>query len=395
MRFLQIGILFLVTLAFTASVFAQDSTTVSAAGNLYVISAKAGAVNALTGTAKIIRADGTNAQLKIDDTVEIGDRVETGAGGMAEILLNPGSFLRLGPNSSFQFKTTALDNLALRLTEGSAILEIFASKDFKVSVDIPGDKLVFTKSGVFRIDLLTGGQSRVAVWKGQFLIGKNALEVNSGHAVTLGGQQSSIAKFDRDGKDALDVWSQLRGKEAARINDKLKRDLLRDSLVNSFARGGWNYYSSFGVWVFDARSRRWCFLPFGSSWYSPYGYYYGFDIFRCRLPYWVFTPPITPVNPPVNPSPNAVQPLTMRDTRRQIVTPPVVQFEQTVRNETRSDNTKGSGSGGPGPTRSIDRRMDDWKSNQPVFTPSQPSNPSPQPVPIIVGPTRSDTKKDN
>lgn len=398
MRILHVGLAFLVTITLSSLCLAQDTKTVSAAGNQYLISAKAGGVNAISGTATIVRSTGKSGQLMVDDKIEVGDVVETGASGMVEILLNPGSFLRLGPNSSFTFKTTELENLSLNVSKGTAILEIYANNEFKVSVSVPGENLVFNRSGVFRIDLLTGGQTRVSVWKGQFLIGKSRLEVNAGRSITFGGPASAVAKFDRDGKDALDIWSQLRGKEAARINDKLNRGLMRQSLMSSFGNGVWDYFSSFGVWVFDPQLRRWCFLPFGAGWYSPYGHYYGFNIFHCRIPQWMFVPqtPVNPpvvVNPPVNPG-TGIQPITMRDTRRQIVTPPAVRFEQTVRNETRGDSTKGSG-GGSGPIRNTDRRVDDSRSNQPVFAPSQPSNPAPQTTPIIVGPTRSESKKDN
>lgn len=397
MKLSRIGLPLLLTFAFAIVGYAQDRTSVRGAGNLYVISAKAGGVNAVMGAATIVRTTGKSGQLIGDDSVEVGDKVETGANGMVEILLNPGSFVRLGPNSAFEFKTTSLENLSLSLSKGSAVLEIYASNDFKVSVAVPGENLVFSRSGVFRIDLLTGGQSRVSVWKGQFLIGKTDLEVNSGRTVTIGGSSSAVAKFDRDGKDELDIWSQLRGKEAARINDKLKRDALRESLMSSFDYGVWNYFSSFGVWVLDRQLNRWSFLPFGSGWSSPYGYFYGFDIFRCRIPRSMFLPPTT-INPtvvaPVSPSVKAQQD-TVRGPTRVTVTPPAVRFEQTVRTETRDDTTRGSGGGGPITLRNADRQREDWRSNQPVINPSEPSKPTQQPVPIIVGPTRSESKKDN
>ena len=52
------------------------------------------------------------------DTLEIGDRVSTADDGKAEILLNPGSYLRLGGHSAFEFKTTSLDDLQIRLRFG-------------------------------------------------------------------------------------------------------------------------------------------------------------------------------------------------------------------------------------------------------------------------------------
>ncbi|MEP6902578.1 MAG: FecR domain-containing protein, partial [Actinomycetota bacterium] len=132
---------------FSTFVFAQDEKTVSAAGEMYVISAKAGGINYVEGKVSVNRKDGKSGYLIKDDKLEIGDRVSTGADGKAEILLNPGSFVRLGVNSGFEFVTTDLDNLKLKLSTGSAILEVYAGDEFKVSVNVPKADIVLTKSG--------------------------------------------------------------------------------------------------------------------------------------------------------------------------------------------------------------------------------------------------------
>jgi hypothetical protein len=41
--------------------------------------------------------------------------------------LNPGSYIRLAENSSFEFLTTSLDDLQLKLSDGSAMLEVMQS----------------------------------------------------------------------------------------------------------------------------------------------------------------------------------------------------------------------------------------------------------------------------
>jgi hypothetical protein len=65
-------------------------------GDRYIVSARAGGVNYVEGTVAVIRKSGRSGLLLKGDTLEVGDRVSTGANGKAEILLNPGSFLRLG-----------------------------------------------------------------------------------------------------------------------------------------------------------------------------------------------------------------------------------------------------------------------------------------------------------
>src|SRR5437763_4486365 len=127
---------------FLASICVAQSanTVVSAIGDKYMISARAGGVNYVEGSVTVMRKTGQSGHVIKGDTLEIGDRVSTGADGKAEIMLNPGSYVRLGANSMFAFKTTSLDDLQLRLDAGSAMFEVFASADFKVAVLAPKAK---------------------------------------------------------------------------------------------------------------------------------------------------------------------------------------------------------------------------------------------------------------
>jgi hypothetical protein len=391
-------------LLFSSVVFSQDDKMVSAANGMYVISAKAGGVNFIEGKVSIARKAGKSGLLLITDTVEIGDKVSTGADGKAEILLNPGSFVRLGSNAEFEFQSTELDNLKLKLSAGSAIFEVYADNEFKVSLDLPDADIELTKSGVYRVDVLPDGSGKISVWKGKVLIGDEKLEIRAGKSVIVKGKAATaIAKFDRDNKDALDIWSDLRAKEASKINKRLQRDALTNSLLSAYNRGGWNMYGTFGLWVFDRFTGRWCFLPFGSGWSSPYGYGYGFNIYNCPLPPIVYTPPPTPTTPsnPTNPGSMTPQQAQIREDRRQTMhTPTFQRFENNQRNETRgSGNSRNDGSSdsGSGWNNTRDSRSDsgDTRSNS---TPTQsfPSTPAPSApsAPVIVNtPSRSETKE--
>ena len=395
-------------LLFANFTFAQDDQTVSAAGETYVISAKAGGVNYVEGKVSIARTSGTSGLLLTKDKIEIGDKISTGADGKTEILLNPGSFVRLGGNSEFEFVTTDLDNLKLKLSAGSAIFEVYAADEFKVSLDLPNADLELIRSGVYRVDVMPDGGGKISVWKGKVYLGDDKAEVKAGRSAIISGKTLAIAKFDRDNKDALDIWSQLRGKEAAKINARLKRDALSNSLLNSYGRGGWNMFNTFGLWVFDPFTRRWLFLPFGSGWSSPYGYGYDYDIWRCNLPRDIINPPPPPVTPtPTNNGAMTAEQIRIREERRQSAQTPTFQrFETSQRNETRgggttqSDNgNTQSDSGGWNNSRRRDdsndsRTKSDSNDSRPTYTPSQPTyTPAPSP-PIIVQPTQTDTKSD-
>ncbi len=289
---------------------AQNRTLSSAAGDKWVITAKAGGVNFVQGTVNVARTAGKSGLLIKGDSVEVGDRVSTGADGRAEILLNPGSYLRVAENSLFEFEKTELEDLQVLVTRGSVMLEVFAANDFKVAVITPKESYDLVDSGVYRVDVALDGNARIEVWKGKAEVGDAVLK--GGRTASSLDGQVAVAKFDRDERDGFESWSRNRAKELAKGTDALRDRSLRTSLMRSFLGGRWNTYDSFGLWVYDARYGRYCFLPFGYGWSSPYGYGFGTDIWWYRLPQTIFYPPVSrnPIagNPPSGGNPPAGTP---------------------------------------------------------------------------------------
>jgi hypothetical protein len=303
-----------VTLMMTAFAFtavAQDRALSAAAGERYVISAKAGGVNFVEGTVGVVRKNGRSGVLLKKDELEIGDRVSTGADGKVELLLNPGSYVRVGGNSAFEFRTTDLSDLNLVVHRGSVIFEVFASNDFIVNVHGPKSKFVLVDSGVYRLDV-NGDESKLSVWKGKARVGSETGELmKGGRETTVDGGQVVMAKFDRDDKDELDAWSKARSKELSKMIASLDRNNVRNSLMRSYLGRRWNMLNSFGVWVYDPFRGTNCFLPFGYGWSSPYGYGFGRYLGWYELPPIIYYPQnpgpvVTPPgggNPPSTPGP--------------------------------------------------------------------------------------------
>lgn len=267
----------------------KDKTVRSIAGDKWVITAEAGGVNHVEGGVSIARLAGKSGLLLKGDSVDVGDRVSTDANGRAEILLNPGSYVRLAGNSEFEFKSTALEDLKITVNKGSAIFEVFATDDFRVTVEAPNGKYDLIESGVYRVDVLGDGNSRLEVWKGKAMAGDTKLK--GGRTVTSTDDAVAV-KFDRDDKDEFELWSRTRAKDLAKSNNELKNRDMRSALMRSFLGGRWNTYDSFGLWVYSAQYGRYCFLPFGYGWSSPYGFGFGADIWWYRLPSVVFRPPV-------------------------------------------------------------------------------------------------------
>lgn len=293
----------------TTNAFAQSERNASAVSQMYVISAKAGGVNFTEGKVGVVRSDTRSGNLKKGDRLEIGEVVSTGDEGRAEILLNPGSFVRLGENTEFEFVTTSLDDLKLKLTRGSAVFELIAGDEFDVTVETPKGEFRAIESGIYRVDIAEDGSGKLFVYSGRATVSDaNATIVKKGRTATLNSGNAVVAKFDRGDKDALDNWSKSRAKELAKINDNLKRDDLRPWILSAYNNRGWGFSESFGLWAYDRITGQYCFLPFAYGWGSPYGYFYGRDLWYFRMPRYVNYYPIrntgSSSNPTPTPSPN-------------------------------------------------------------------------------------------
>lgn len=277
--------------AFVAVAALAVSAQISA--DSYVISAKAGGINYIEGSVAKMPLGGVGRRIGRGDSIEVGDRISTAEDGRAEVLLNPGSFLRIGGNTAFEFNSTDLENLVITLDRGSAMFEMLATRDFMATVLTPKGRILLVNSGIYRIDVAENGVAELFVWEGLAEVGKSRLPVKKNRSVTIGATVSGIEKFNRDDeKDALAVWSKERGKLIARSTAKLKDRALRDSLVTAFNGGRWGMRDAFGLWIYNRNLGYSSFLPFGAGWYSPYGHMFGCSIWWYNLPPVIYYTPI-------------------------------------------------------------------------------------------------------
>jgi hypothetical protein len=271
---------------FTIVAFFCVSMTASAQTDIadkFLISAKAGGVNHVEGTVSVVRSNATGGLLLKRDRVEVGDRVTTGSDGRAEILLNPGSYIRLASNSSFEFGATDLEDLQIKLDSGSAIFEVFAADEFRVSITTPKGKVALVDTGVYRVDVSSDGTALLSVTKGKAEIGDAAVAVKEGRTGTIGTGPVAVAKFDKGKRDNFAQWSKDRSKELTKVSSSIQDRNLNTAIARGMRAGRFSLYNSFGLWIFDASFGGYCFMPFGNGWRSPYGSWYYNGIY---WPYW-------------------------------------------------------------------------------------------------------------
>lgn len=259
----------LVLLAVSSAAFAQNRER-------FTISAKAGGVNTVVGRVMVTRQGQEPQLLSSTDDLAAKNLVMTGTTSNAEILLNPGSYLRLAENSEFQFDDISLDHLKLRLTKGNAIIEAtgVADMDLGIKVVTPNATFTIIRSGIYRINVEQNA-SELAVYKGRASYGANNADVlKGGNSVRLSNGVAELAKVAKE-KDAFELWSKQRAQLLAKANERLSRRTLNGYLSDR----GWDSWfwgpRRFGLWTFNASFGCYTFLPFYYGWSSPYGHYYG------------------------------------------------------------------------------------------------------------------------
>lgn len=199
-RLILVPALFLTALVLTLPLTGEAQTREKA-----VISAKAGGVNAVTGRASM-RSHGNTEwqQLTIKEDLEAGDVVKTGNDGRVEMLLNPGSYLRVGENSEFELADNSLDNLEVRLSRGTAIVEVTGEDDddLLIGITTPHTRMSIIRRGLYRVSVVPGDNTELIVRKGRVMLEGSHTKVKGGDKVVFSSTSTSVAKAnitDRQG----------------------------------------------------------------------------------------------------------------------------------------------------------------------------------------------------
>lgn len=260
-------------------VFILFCSTISLGQNRekFVISAKAGGINAITGEAKVhSRGESDWHQLNITDDLNEGDRVRTAYDGRVEILLNPGSYLRVGGDSEVELSNNTLANLEVHLLRGTAIVEATGADGLELNINIstPHTKLAIVRQGLYRLNVVPGDATELIVRKGRVILSDSHTKVKGGNKVVFSASNISVAKMTKEEKKALEkqdveLWSKERAETLAKANRRIS-DRMMTSAFATF-RDTDPFSPRWGLWFFNSRAGCYTFLPFFYGWGSPYG----------------------------------------------------------------------------------------------------------------------------
>lgn len=264
MRIRRVMVSIIALLVAAASAFAQDRKALTPDDeSQYVVSAKAGGVNVVEGNAFFKRGKSDWDVLIAGDELRPGDSVRTEADGRVEILLSPGSFLRLAENSEFIFSSTSIYNLKLKIVRGSAIVEA-AAVDSSLEVTAGQSLFQILQNGIYRFSVDADGRAQALVRKGKVLFA-NGVVKDGKKIVIASGATAQISEFDKKAQDSFDIWSKSRAETLIAANRKLSDRAMKRSLSARVVSNLWLYDPFFGGYTF---------LPYGSGFNSPYGFGY-------------------------------------------------------------------------------------------------------------------------
>lgn len=315
----------------TSEVRAQQQQQSPQYSEQFVISAKAGGVNLISGRVAVRRKDSTEWQPLVSQTEEppaekqeekrkdrdklfreretlnSGDSVRTEDTGRLEALLNPGSYLRLAENSEMEFIDASLDNLRVKLVKGTAIIEATGGGGVKMLTEVvtPQTKIAIVKTGLYRVNVTASGGTELFVRKGEARVGTDTLvTVKGGKKAFATGGVAEVAKFDKKMEDSFDFWSKSRAETLIAANGRLS-GRLADAIYNSGYRP---LRTGTGLWVYDPFLQSSTFFPFYTGWNSPYGRGYQSSFGYSASDWYRPNPSYYPGSPNYGATPNAPNP---------------------------------------------------------------------------------------
>ncbi|MDE3198397.1 MAG: FecR domain-containing protein [Acidobacteriota bacterium] len=185
------------------------------------------------------------------------------ADGKAEVLLSPGSFLRVGSNSEVRMIAPELSDPRVEVVRGEAMLEVdYKPKMARLGVMERGANIEVLKEGLYRFD---ADEAAIQVIDGKAAVTDNGQtkDVGKGKQVTLSGGPLKTVSFNRKAEDDLYRWSDVRASYLAQANEASAQTIYMD--------GGWGWGWGPG-WFWNPYFDTFAWLPGDGFFWSPFGY---------------------------------------------------------------------------------------------------------------------------
>jgi len=228
MRFNVLVVIAIVLLSL--STVAAQETTESFEGYIgYMHGIRA---NAVKGEV-IFQRDDAKYPVETGLKFEKGDFIRTATNAYAELLLQPGNYLRVAGDTDLQIVNDEHDRMRLKLNRGAISIEILSRENlnsfysggyearYLIRIMTPGVGVSISEPGIFRINAMSADLTELVVRNGSAVI--NGQEVKAKRQAIASKEKVTITDIDSKIEDAFDVWARERADTLVRTNKALKK----------------------------------------------------------------------------------------------------------------------------------------------------------------------------
>ena len=180
---------------------------------------------------------------------------------MAEILLAPGSFLRLGEQSKLTLETIGTPDVRVRLDSGEALLEVIALP-VPIVVKQDGVSAVIRKPGLYEFDQK---HSAMRVYAGEADLSKGGRRTIASQGISVGVRSLRKYALSPIPGDPLLSWSRIRSEQ---LSDESAASALAYPGGAGWQSANWYRVPWSGSYTFLSASGT-VTGPFGWPYYSP------------------------------------------------------------------------------------------------------------------------------
>ncbi len=192
------------------------------------------------------------------------DHVQTSPGSRAEVELDYGNLIRLGPNTDLRFADLEYHRYQVQLGAGTIIYRVLRDSNAQAEIDTPNIAVSPAGQGEYRISVLEDGTTQITVRSGQAQVysQRGSQMLAGGHTILVRGNPAD-AEFQQGYeivRDQLDDWSANRD-----------RDLLASQSYQYVSHDiyGAEDLDAYGDWVPSQYGQVWAPRPPTADW-SPY-----------------------------------------------------------------------------------------------------------------------------
>jgi len=184
--------------------------------------------NAVKGDVVYQRNDAT-FPLESGLKLEIGDVIKTAPGACAELLLQPGNYLRASADTELQIINDQHDRMRIKLSRGTISVEVLSRDNldphyearYLIRVMTPGAGIFISDPGIFRISTSPAGPTELIVRNGSAVI--KGQEIKAKRRAVLSENNVTITEIDSKTEDAFDLWARERADTLVHANKELKK----------------------------------------------------------------------------------------------------------------------------------------------------------------------------